>query len=153
MGSYLNIKMLFSLPGVHTSHMNEHEATVVHPGLIINTGSFPKQILRSHCVRVSAELSLARGRLPPGESSVSTEICRFHVRWPLQCGLLHSNSVMNHEHLQEVTVSRLVVTGCHTPGGRDARVSRQELGAQSLLPISPWEGGQPYHTRMPTSPD
>lgn len=43
-GSYLNIKIPFSLPGVHASHMNEHEATVIHPGLIINTGSFPKQI-------------------------------------------------------------------------------------------------------------
>lgn len=78
MGSRLNIKMPFSLLAVHTSHMNEHEATVIHPGLIINTDSFPKQILRSHCVRVSVELSLARGRLPSGEPTVSAEICHFH---------------------------------------------------------------------------
>ena len=77
-GSYLNIKMPFSLLGVHISHMNEHEATVIHPGLIINTDSFPKQILRSHCVRVSAELSLARGSLPSGESTMSAETCHLH---------------------------------------------------------------------------
>lgn len=78
MSSYLNIKMPFSLWGVHTFHMNEHEATVMHPGLIINTDSFPKQILRLHCVTVSAELSLARGRLPSGESTMFAEICHFH---------------------------------------------------------------------------
>lgn len=78
MGSYLNIKTPFSLPRVHTSHMNEHEATVIHLGLIINTDSFPKQILRLHCVRVSAELSLAHGRLLSGESTVFAEICHFH---------------------------------------------------------------------------
>lgn len=78
MGFYLNIKMLFSLPRVHTFHMNEHEATVLHPGLMINSDSFPKQIFRLHCIKVSAELSRARGRLPSGESNVSAEICHFH---------------------------------------------------------------------------
>ena len=44
---------------------------------------------------------------------------------------------MNYENLQEVTMStQLFVTRFHTPGGRDARVSRQELGAESLLPES-----------------
>lgn len=83
--SHLNIKMPFSLLAVHPSHMNEYEATVIHPGLIINTDSFPKQILRSRCVRVSAELSLARRRLPSGEPTVSGEICHFH--WHVGCAM------------------------------------------------------------------
>jgi len=79
MGSHLNIRMPFPLPRAHTSHMNEHEATVMHPGLIINTAGFPKQSLRSRCVMVSAELSLARGRLRSGEPAVSAETC--HICW------------------------------------------------------------------------
>lgn len=71
----LNIKMPFSLSAAYTYHMNEHEATVIHTGLIINTDSFPKQMLRSRCIRVSSEPSLARGELLSGEPEVCTEIC------------------------------------------------------------------------------
>lgn len=106
MGSYLNIKMPFSLVGVYRSCMNEHEATVIHPGLIINTDSFPKQILRSHCIRVSAELSLAHGRLLFRESTTSASSTGMvDVQWPLQCGPLCLDSIMNHGNLLEVTVS------------------------------------------------
>lgn len=72
--SLLNVEMPFSLLAVYTYHMNEHETTDIHTGFIINTDSFPKQMLRSRCVRVSAEPFLARGELLSGEPEVCAEI-------------------------------------------------------------------------------
>lgn len=110
MGSYLNSKMPFPLPGACTCHVNDHEATVViHPGLIINTDDFPKQILRLHCIRFLLSFPSHMASFPLGnhrcvqKSAASGGV--LDVQWPLQRALLHLNSAMDRERLQEVPTS------------------------------------------------
>lgn len=109
MGFYLNIKMLFSLPRVHTFHMNEHEATVLHPGLMINSDSFLNRFLDCTASRFLLSFPEHVAGFPLGnqmslqKSATSTGM--LDMQWPLQHGPLHWNSIMSHDNLQEVTMS------------------------------------------------